>query len=128
MRPEAAAPETLTPTPTDDALPRRFADFATMPEALDYARRAVDLAPESASTLDTLGWILTRENRAADGLPHLTQAVRLTPQAIEIRYHLAVAQAQLGQADAARDTLQTLLAESPSPQLRDAAQDLLRTL
>jgi fatty-acyl-CoA synthase len=41
MRPEAAAPETLTPTPTDDALPRRFADFATMPEALDYAAQGL---------------------------------------------------------------------------------------
>ena len=27
----------LVPTPTDDALPRRFADFATLGEALDYA-------------------------------------------------------------------------------------------
>jgi fatty-acyl-CoA synthase len=27
----------LQPTPTDDDLPRRFADFGTMPEALDYA-------------------------------------------------------------------------------------------
>src|SRR5688500_2102073 len=38
---EAAAPEALTPTPTDDALPRRFADFATMPEALDYAAQGL---------------------------------------------------------------------------------------
>ena len=30
---------TLRPTPTADALPRRFADFATMGEALDYAAR-----------------------------------------------------------------------------------------
>jgi len=29
----------LIPTPTDDDLPRRSADFATMPEALDYAAR-----------------------------------------------------------------------------------------
>jgi len=28
---------TLQPTPTEDALPRRFADFATLGEALDYA-------------------------------------------------------------------------------------------
>ncbi|MGQ0560011.1 MAG: fatty acyl-AMP ligase [Sphingosinicella sp.] len=27
----------LQPTPTDDPLPRRFADFETMPDALDYA-------------------------------------------------------------------------------------------
>jgi fatty-acyl-CoA synthase len=32
----AAAPAALQPTPTDDDLPRRCADFATMTEALDY--------------------------------------------------------------------------------------------
>jgi fatty-acyl-CoA synthase len=32
----ATAPEALQPTPTDDDLPRRYADFATMTEALDY--------------------------------------------------------------------------------------------
>ena len=31
----------LEPTPTDDALPRRFADFETLGEALDYAARGV---------------------------------------------------------------------------------------
>jgi fatty-acyl-CoA synthase len=35
-----AAIERLIPTPTDDALPRRFADFGTMSEALDYAARS----------------------------------------------------------------------------------------
>ena len=30
-------PETLVPTPTADILPRRFADFETLGEALDYA-------------------------------------------------------------------------------------------
>jgi fatty-acyl-CoA synthase len=32
-------PEILVPTPTEDALPRRFADFDTLGEALDYAAR-----------------------------------------------------------------------------------------
>ena len=32
------APQTR-PTPTADPLPRRFADFATLGEALDYAAR-----------------------------------------------------------------------------------------
>ena len=36
-----ATPAGLQPTPTHDDLPRRFADFATMPEALDYAARGV---------------------------------------------------------------------------------------
>ncbi len=35
----ATLEQALAPTPTDDALPRRFADFATLGEALDYAAR-----------------------------------------------------------------------------------------
>ena len=34
-------PEALAPTPTMDALPRRFADFETLGEALDYAASGV---------------------------------------------------------------------------------------
>ena len=37
--PQDDAPDALVPTPTDDDLPRRYADFETMPEALDYAAR-----------------------------------------------------------------------------------------
>jgi len=37
----SAAPGGLKPTPTDDDLPRRFADFATMTAALDYAAQGV---------------------------------------------------------------------------------------
>jgi fatty-acyl-CoA synthase len=38
---ERAVPETIVPTPTDDTLPRRFADFETVGEALDYAAQGV---------------------------------------------------------------------------------------
>ncbi|MEI9928511.1 MAG: fatty acyl-AMP ligase [Sphingomonas sp.] len=38
---KAAVPASPAPTPTDDSLPRRFADFATLGEALDYAARGV---------------------------------------------------------------------------------------
>ncbi|HEY0413810.1 MAG TPA: fatty acyl-AMP ligase [Allosphingosinicella sp.] len=34
-------PETLVPTPTSDVVPRRFADFSTLGEALDYAATGV---------------------------------------------------------------------------------------
>jgi fatty-acyl-CoA synthase len=33
--------ESLNPTPTEDSLPRRFSDFSTLGEALDYAARGV---------------------------------------------------------------------------------------
>ncbi|MEN3747397.1 fatty acyl-AMP ligase [Sphingomonas sp. HF-S3] len=37
----SASPATLAPTPTDDMLVRRYADFATLGEALDYAAQGV---------------------------------------------------------------------------------------
>ena len=41
-QPDDGAAETgPQPTPTDDALPRRFSDFDTMPEALDHAARGL---------------------------------------------------------------------------------------
>src|SRR4051812_22607343 len=41
MRLKRAVPETIVPTPTADTLPRRFADFGTVGEALDYAAQGV---------------------------------------------------------------------------------------
>ena len=40
-QPGAAEDSVLRSTPTDDDLPRRFSDFATMPEALDYAAQGL---------------------------------------------------------------------------------------
>jgi fatty-acyl-CoA synthase len=37
---KASKGQSLVPTPTDDALPRRMADFATMGEALDYVAQS----------------------------------------------------------------------------------------
>ena len=36
-----AEPAAPVQTPTDDTLPRRYADFATLGEALDYAAQGV---------------------------------------------------------------------------------------
>ncbi len=38
---KASAPASPAPTPTDDRLPRRFADFATLGDALDYAAQGI---------------------------------------------------------------------------------------
>lgn len=105
-----------------------YAHELAQPEALDYARRAVDLAPDNAAVLDTYGWILTRDDRAEEGLPYLRSAAQNAPQGLEIRYHLAVAQAQAGQREAARATLDALLAEGQAFESRQAAEELLATL
>lgn len=96
--------------------------------ALNYAQRAAELEPNSASVLDTLGWILTQRSRAGDGLKYLERATQLSPEVQEIRYHLAVAQVQLGRTAAARGTLESVLADKQAFEQRDAAQKLLESL
>ena len=105
-----------------------FAYQLARPEALEYAMRAADLAPDNAAVLDTFGWILTQEDRAGEAVQHLAKAAQFAPEALEIRYHLAVAQAQSGQIDAARETLSSLLSVEQPFEQRDAARALLETL
>ncbi len=105
-----------------------LAHEAGVPRALDYASRARALQPDNPAILDTHGWLLTEAGRADEGLPDLERAVELAPDALEIRYHLAVAQARTGRADAARSTLTELLAESAGQPHEQAARDLLESL
>ena len=73
VTPRAAAPGTLVPTPTDDDLPRRYADFATMTEALDYVaqgRKGINLHDARATLVRVYPYAELREDaiRAAHRL------------------------------------------------------------
>ena len=74
--------DALVPTPTDDDLPRRYADFATMPEALDYV--GAEQARASISTITAPSWsasIPIAELRA----DALADAHRLIARGVEAR-------------------------------------------
>jgi putative PEP-CTERM system TPR-repeat lipoprotein len=105
-----------------------YAFLQGRPEALGYARRAAEAAPQSAPVIDTLGWLLTESGRAEEGLPHLVKATELAPESAEIRYHLAVAQARAGQTEAARATLSGLLSSTARFAERAVAERLLESL
>ncbi len=64
--------------------------------AIAAARRAVALEPGSASSNDTLGWVLFRAGRPADALPHLREANVRDWTDPQIRVHLARCLASLG--------------------------------
>jgi cellulose synthase operon protein C len=83
------------------------------PRALDYARRAVEAAPEMAPVLDTLGWVLVSQGRADSALPYLREAAERAPQSPDIRYHLAYALARTGDAGRARAILNQLIESEP---------------
>jgi predicted Zn-dependent protease len=80
--------------------------------ALKTAERAYGLAPNSAAVQDTLGWILTSEDKADRGLRYLRAAGAALPQDLDIQYHLAVALQKTGSVADARAVLQKI-ANSP---------------
>ena len=76
----AKAPEALQPTPTDDDLPRRYADFATMTEALDYVaqgRKGINLHDARATLVRVYPYAELR--RDAIAAAHLFAARGIGP-------------------------------------------------
>ena len=56
-------------------------------KALTYAKRGADLAPNSASVLDTYGWLLHLAGNDQDAIKVLDQALAIEPDNGEIKAH-----------------------------------------
>jgi putative PEP-CTERM system TPR-repeat lipoprotein len=97
------------------------------PRAVELARRAVKLAPQSAAVNDTLGWMLVEDGKASEGLSYLQTAVAAKDVDAEVRFHHAVALARTGAKDEARRHLENLL-RTPDFASRGDAEKLLREL
>ena len=78
------------------------------PEAIVYAERALKLAPDQPSFMDTVGTLLVAKGDMARGLELLQNAVAKAPQAGEIRLNLARALVKAGKKDEARKALEEL--------------------
>ncbi len=77
--------------------------------ALEHALRAHKLAPEDPLVSDTLGWILVRQGKPAEGLKYLRDAHTRISGNPEIRLHIATALADLGRGKEARAELKAVL-------------------
>ena len=98
------------------------------PRALDYAEKANALAPNNASIMDTLGWILVEQRDTKRGIPILQKAITLAPDLSELRYHLAVALSRTGDHAEARKELKQLLASGENFSNREEANTLLKKI
>lgn len=96
--------------------------------ALETAKRAHELSPQSAAVADTYAWILVGAGREAEAVPLLKSAVAGEPRAAEIRYHYAVALAGTDRKGEALTELRQALAGELSPAVRTDAQKLLGQL
>jgi tetratricopeptide (TPR) repeat protein len=75
------------------------------PRALGYAERAVQLAPDSAPALDTLGMLLVAKGDSEKGLAYLERATTLAPRRHDLRLNDAKALVKAGRKDEARKQL-----------------------
>jgi tetratricopeptide (TPR) repeat protein len=86
-------------------------------EALTYAQRAKELAPDDPAADDTLGWIFCRKGIYQRALTHLQSASAKSDSAIP-KYHLAIAYFRLGDMSRGRRALAT--AQSVDPNAAEA--------
>ena len=98
------------------------------PRALEYAEKAVNIAPENPATLDTLGWILVEQGNTARGLPLLKKAVALAPLATEIHYHLALGLMKSGDKTQARKEFEQVLTTGKDFSKAEEVRELLKHL
>lgn len=97
-------------------------------KALEYARKAAELAPDSAAVLDTLAVVEYISKDYDQAQRNILRALKSAPDDPSIRYHSAMIAAALKDNASARATLEKLLAANPKfPEVAEA-KALLATL
>jgi putative PEP-CTERM system TPR-repeat lipoprotein len=98
------------------------------PKALEYAERALVLAPNSPEVMDTLGWLLVEKGAFSRGAELLHKAVALSPEADNIRLNLARALLRSGDKAGARKELQVLASKGEKFSGQSEVRELLDSL
>jgi len=93
-------------------------------EALKYAQKAAELAPNAAAVENTLGWVLFRKGLYSLAVPHLERAVA-TEATARRRCHLAMAYLKIGDEDRGQKSLDAALKMDPNlPEAKTALKML----
>jgi tetratricopeptide (TPR) repeat protein len=86
-----------------------LAEYGNQPgEALKYAEKAVELAPDRPAYCDTLGWVLYQKGLYIPAIQYLERA-NANPGDVVWKYHLAMAYAKAGNIARGRTTLEAAL-------------------
>jgi tetratricopeptide (TPR) repeat protein len=102
-----------------------LADYAKQPgEALKYAEKAVELAPDRPAYCDTLGWALYGKGLYTPAIQYLERA-NANPGDVVWKYHLAMAYAKAGNIARGRTTLEAALKINPNVPEAKIAQEVI---
>ncbi len=94
-------------------------------EALQFAQKAVGLAPKNPESLDALGWVYIQQGQFKAGIEHVQKAQQLLPRDPLVMYHLGVGYYRDQQPEEARKWLQAAVALSKNFNGRTQAEELL---
>lgn len=87
-------------------------------EALKYARKASELAPDAPAVENTLGWVLYRKGLYSMALPYLEKAADKEPSARR-KCHVAMAYLKMGDQQRGQKNLEAALKLDPNvPEIR----------
>jgi tetratricopeptide (TPR) repeat protein len=126
--------EELSKNPQADAAANNLAmlliTYKKDPQSLDRAKSLAARFASSANVdfLDTYGWVLYKRGESIAAVAALQTAVSKAPDSPTSLYHLGMAQASAGQADAARDNLARSLKSGKNFSGMDEAKATLQKL
>ena len=103
-------------------------NYGDLEEALRMARQALRKSPSDARIMDTVGYVLVRQQRYDEALPFLKQASQMLPEEPLVLMHLGKAYLGLGQQAEARSALDKALIHSGEPGQAERVRSLLRQL
>jgi tetratricopeptide (TPR) repeat protein len=95
-------------------------------KALDLARKANQLAPETPSVLDTLGQLLIKHELFEEGIMVLTKLKDAAPNNPEIRVRMAQAYLESGKKESAEQEIQEGIEHVPKFAEREDVKELLK--
>jgi len=96
-------------------------------KALEWAQKAVELAPQLPDMQDTLGFVFLRIGKPAEALPPLQKAVTMSPT-VNTLLHLAQALAETGRKEEARKTLERTRSMQPTAEQTAECDQIEKTL
>lgn len=98
---------------------------SNLDQAMTYAERAKQQAPDSPDISDTLGYVYYQKNLNAAALSIFKQVVAQAPQNPTFRLHLAMALSKEGDKGAAREEAQKALKAATLPKQQDQIRSFL---